>query len=206
MSTAGGWTTTQTRKYYVSMARIEELPSEIVEVHFDDEEVAQALELAQAALEAAEEAMRNGMRARYQNTPNSHMVGKLGEYAVEAWLQNRGVLDSSPFRDPTLTDAPDLVAAGQGVEVKAWSVDGWADWGRCVTPGQLPRIAARAAYIVWVVVSAAEEARFAAIQGWSTPAEVEARPISETGPAQRPVRNRQVPLDQMHPAITLTLV
>lgn len=187
------------------MARIEESPTGVVDVHFDDEDVAQAQKLAQAALDAAQQAMSKGMTQRYRNTLNSHLVGKLGEYAVEVWLQSRGVLDASPYRDPTLNDGPDLVAGGQGIEVKTWSMSGWIAWGRCVTPGQLPRIAGRAAYIVWVVIGEDDGVTTATIYGWSTPAEVGECPISDTGPAHRPVRNHQVPLDQVHPASTLTL-
>ena len=155
-------------------------------VNLTAEEVAEANRLGDATYEVFK-----GRPGYYRNLQASHRKGKLGEIAVEKWATSMGFEVDPVFRDIALTAREDMVISGVRVEVKTWDANTWDEMGRCVTPQQLPALRRKADAIVWCSVNGSE----VAIHGWSSLADVEARPVILTGPAHHPVANHQVPID-----------
>jgi hypothetical protein len=172
--------------------------AEVAVVTLSPEEVAEAASLAEAALAYWQS---TGRRGHYSNNFNSHFVGKLGELAVEAWVQSLGTWVASPFRDVRVLDTEDITAAKR-LEVKSWDEPGWAAWGRCVRPNQVDALAAKADAIVWCSVDGAKEQPgtvpvSVTIHGWSTVDYVRACPITLTGPGYRRLENHQIDVGDM---------
>ena len=162
------------------------------ELELDGEEVELATSLAEAS--HAKHGARSG---HYPNLKRSHLVGKLGEVAVEKWLRLQEVEVDAAYKDPGREREPDLIADARGIAVKTWRPDTWTDWGRCVTPAQVPGLQKKVEAIVWAVVDDNAEPVRAEIAGWSTPDEVAGTEVRATGPKYRPIMNHQVDLDQL---------
>ncbi len=133
----------------------------------------------------------------YRNLRRSHLLGKLGEVAVDKWLTTEGFETDPAYRDPERERDPDVLANGYGIAVKSWRPDTWVDWGRCVTPAQMPGMQKKVLAIVWVVVEDERVPVRAEIAGWSTPGELAASEPRPTGPDYRPVMNHQVDIEQL---------
>jgi hypothetical protein len=133
----------------------------------------------------------------YRNTPQSHIIGKIGEIAAESWLKADLLPVSSLFDDPALMQAADLEVAGIRIEVKAWNHNWWAPWGRCIAVGQLAALREKSDCVLWVSAKTINESAIAYVHGWSTVPEVEQAPIRWTGPEGREVRNHQLDLDAL---------
>ncbi len=159
-----------------------------VVVSLTDDEVAEAIRLGDATW-----AMFRGKPGHYRNLQTSHHKGKMGEIAVEKWATGLGRKVEPVFRDISQTSREDLVISGIRVEVKTWDDRWWEEMGRCVTPRQLPALRRKADVIIWCSVDGNEVTP----HGWSTLNDVEARPVTLTGPAHHPVANHQVPADQL---------
>jgi hypothetical protein len=85
----------------------------------------------------------------YNNKPDSHLKGKLGELAVEQALKNVGIDCDSAFRDVNRDRECDILIEGRRLEVKTWSDAYWLQMGRCIAVGQLPRLKKKADFVVW---------------------------------------------------------
>jgi hypothetical protein len=159
-------------------------------VSLDEEEVAEATRLADATY-----ALFRNHPGYYRNLRGSHLRGKLGEMAVAKWATALGFEVKPLFRDITLTSREDVVIGNLRVEVKTWDHATWTDMGRCVTPGQLGSLRRKADAILWCSVDGSD----VTLHGWSTLDDVEAQPVTMTGPAHYPVANHQVPAVLLRP-------
>lgn len=134
----------------------------------------------------------------YRNLWSSHLLGKLAEVGVDAWLQQHGLATEPIYRDLSKAAEPDVLVDGRGIEIKCWQPRHWEEMGRCVTPAQLKDIAARSDAIVWCVVCDPDSsAPIVAIKGWSKPADVRATAIRLTGPDYKQIPNHQVELEHV---------
>ena len=137
---------------------------------------------------------------RYRNTPNSHRKGKLGELAVELWLQGADRLLDSPFRELDREREADVLAVGPlRLEVKTWTAAFWPRDGRCVTPGQMRPMRARADAVVWCSVQEDDGGVRVTVHGWSTLDDIAATALRETGPGYRKIVNHQVEESELRP-------
>lgn len=144
-----------------------------------------------------------GFPGFYNNTVDSHLKGKLGEIAVEKYLESlrSEVQIDSVFRDTTRDQECDLIAGRLRIEVKTWTRKYWSNLGRCIAAGQLPRLVAKADVIVWCVseiptVSACQ----IEIVGWTRTDEIHLSPRRLTGPAgRRQVDNFQIDEAEIRP-------
>ena len=139
----------------------------------------------------------------YRNTPNSHIVGKIGEIAAESWLKSAHLPVFSLYDDPTRVQSADLEIAGIRIEVKAWTHDWWADWGRCIAVGQLAALREKSDCVLWVSAKTTVDSALVFIHGWSTVPEVEQAPIRWTGPNGRKVENYQLESEGLRNAAKL---
>lgn len=163
-----------------------------VVVELSAEETAPATELSDATYER-----HRNQAGHYRNPPRSHLMGKLSEVAVDKWLTTEGFETDPAYRDPERKRDPDVLANGYGIAVKSWRPDTWVDWGRCVTPAQMPGMQKKVLAIVWVVVEDERVPVRVEVAGWSTPDEVAATEPRPTGPEYRPVMNHQVDIEQL---------
>lgn len=146
----------------------------------------------------------------YNNTHHSHLIGRVGELAVEQYFLNKcpetdpimmfewqwSSIDSA-FRDPRRDREHDIGFMGIRYEVKTWSDRYWDDLGRCVAEAQLPGVHKKADRIIWCSYSSDDAA--VTLHGWNTPSELAKIPTKPTGPAKgRKVINHQVPLRLMN--------
>jgi hypothetical protein len=153
-------------------------------------------ELATSLGEATYERYR-GDAGHDRNLERSHRVGKLGEVAVERWFRFQGFDPDAAYKDPDRERDPDLVVATRGIAVKSWRPDTWPAWGRCVTPAQMPGMQRKAQAIVWTVVEDELDPVRVEVAGWSSPEELAATELRNTGPDYKPIMNHQVDVDQL---------
>lgn len=144
----------------------------------------------------------------YRNLLSSHVIGKFGERAAEAWLERevvgRGSIVSH-FRDWAELRRCDIEItepASLRIEVKTWNANFWARWGRCVQPGQLPKLRLQADVVLWARL--AEHASDAVVEGrapgpitvliigHSTVDDVANAPLRNTGPTGKTIQNHQL--------------
>ncbi len=159
------------------------------------------------AVQLADETYRGFSKrpGHYNNTPNSHLRGKIGEIAFLRWLEGLGVAVDAAFRDIARTRKADLIAEGQRssvrLDVKTWDTRYWTEMGRCVAVGQLPKLQNKADGVIWCVSPAVLEPGVTVeVVGWNTLDEVANAPRLLTGPVgRRQVENFQVGLDAVRP-------
>lgn len=135
----------------------------------------------------------------YGNTLAKHLLGKLGEIAVEKWLRSEEFSIDSAFRDIDRGGEADILVGASGVEVKTWRPETWDEMGRCVHPNQMDSIAAKSTAIVWAVVDEQPNSASVTLEGWSPPAEIADTAIRRTGPEHRKVTNHQVEIADLRP-------
>ncbi len=133
----------------------------------------------------------------YRNLPRSHLVGKLGESAVEKWLRSERFDPDPAYRDPEREREPDLLVERCGLAVKCWRPDTWASMGRCVVPAQMPSMQKKIQAIVWGIVEDERQPVRVELAGWSTPDEVAATEPRPTGPNYKPILNHQMNLESL---------
>jgi hypothetical protein len=136
----------------------------------------------------------------YRNMRRSHLVGKLGEVAVDKYfssLQPRRIVQPH-YRDPDMEASCDLTFGQTRIEVKTWSDEYWAEWGRCVAVAQMDRVQRKADVIVWCSEQSTIQTVKILIHGWSTPDELARVPAKLTGPAGHRVLNHQLAVDELH--------
>ena len=145
----------------------------------------------------------------YENTLNSHIVGKIGELACAQWAENLGIHCDQAFRDLNRKNEADLILnVGDTrivrVEVKTWSSNWWQTFGRCIAVGQMRQIRAKADIVVWCTSTpysdlVQREMGDVMIAGWNTVAEIAQIVPTWTGPPGRQHHNHQVPTEQVRP-------
>jgi hypothetical protein len=165
-----------------------------------DADVELAEHLAEQTL--ARFAQRSGY---YNNTSNSHLIGKYGEIAAARWLESEGLNVDAPFMDEARTREADLVWNGFRLDVKTWTARFWPQWGRCVAVNQVGALAAKADGILWLTVEAtAGRSPSVRVEGWSTMDDIRAAEVRWTGPANgRKVQNHQLDPEALRPAADL---
>lgn len=134
-------------------------------------------------------------RRYYSNLGPSYRKRKLGEVAVERWAKTLGVEVEATFRDISLASREDLVVGGVRIEVKTWHHAKWPSMGRSVAPGQVRSLRGKADAIVWCSL----EGNDVTLHGWSTLDDVEAAPMTTTGPEHYPAATHQVPVESLRP-------
>jgi len=164
------------------------------------------IELESNLIQWAAEVSRRGLpstrslKAHYPNTLRSHIVGKLGELAVEMWATPKFQVDSV-FRDPARIAECDLIIDGLRIDVKTWSESSWVELGRCVRPTQLASHIRKTDLFLWthLVENIDPEKLPCSIQvhlaGTSTIDDV----LNAPGWVLRSLPNRQVGVDEMRP-------
>jgi hypothetical protein len=167
------------------------------------------------ALGATSLARFAGVRDRYNNTFNSHTLGRFGEIAVAALFEAEGHSVIPHYRDLASLKLCDVEVAGsvpyQRLEVKTWGLSNWKDLGRCIQVGQIGKIEQAADAIVWCTVplpylrSAGDLVNYQTLivdlVGFSLPSDVKKAPICLTGrPNTRQVENYQVPQTELRNA------
>jgi hypothetical protein len=152
----------------------------------------------------------------YRNQWTSHLVGRLGEIAVEQFLLQHGVLIHAHFRFPERENLCDieLLPAGRAspmrLDVKTWSEVFWPDLGRCVAVNQLQALEHKADSILWCILHESArrpraiwqtlDAVRVSIAGYSTVSDIRQAPIRLTGRAGMPqVRNHQIAEQDLRP-------
>lgn len=136
----------------------------------------------------------------YDNTENSHYIGKLGEMAVFRYLQGEPHKVLIPyFADEREVGKCDILSENMRIEVKTWSARHWPQLGRCVREEQLPTIRAKADTIFWcyVLENHDEASATVVIAGQNTIKDIANAPIRETG--RQKLANHQLSLWEMRP-------
>jgi hypothetical protein len=148
-------------------------------------------------------------RGHYPNKYNSHVKGKMGEIAVEKILVERQINFVSHFRRSKAQGLCDIeldsTQPSPRLDVKIWSLDHWLEQGRCVTPGQLPKLQKLADALVWTIVDLPDIKKSSDLDHltemgvevavWSTVSDVASTSIRPTG--WRNIPNHQVEIDSM---------
>jgi hypothetical protein len=137
-------------------------------------------------------------RVHYRTTLSGQLVGRMGEMAVFRWMEGQGGRPLACFRDADNDGLADVIEDEDYVEVKTWSEDTWVKWGRCVRPAQLPSLRRKANLIVWCFAwRLPNPAHRVTLAGWSRVEDIEALPITLTGPPEQQLANHQMPLDAL---------
>jgi len=159
------------------------LPSELV---------TRAYDLAQATYEKWK--LNPG---HYKNLLRNHRAGKLGEVGLSSWLSQAAVEAEDVFADLGREREADIIAGSTRIEVKTWSSNTWEEMGRCVRPGQMKSLVRRADVVVWCVLEQSEKETRFTVKGWSPVGEVEAAPVTVTGPNWQRIENHQLQESQL---------
>lgn len=126
-------------------------------------------ETLQAATKLAEAtfAKYEQTRGYYKNTLSGHRIGRLGEFAVLAYLHQQGIETIPHFLDPLSDRECDISTADNNIEVKTWNEIYWKDLGRCVAVGQYPSMLKKATAIAWATVTEPEsDSPIVTLRGW----------------------------------------
>jgi hypothetical protein len=156
---------------------------------------------------------KNNRGKKYDNTLNSHVKGRLGEFALEKWLADHKIVATSHFQDDGSEGLCDIEVPAakvfKRVEIKTWSKEFWKDWGRCIAVTQIGKIQTATDAILWCrvnlpKVTSVEQLRSLGnveveFVGYSTPSDAAAAPIRATGPFGRQVVNHQLEDTDLRP-------
>ena len=81
----------------------------------------------------------------YTNSINSHLRGKLGEFAATAALRSVGLEPTCLWTDLARLSEADLDVPGRfRADVKTWDRRYWQGMGRCVAVGQFQKLKQKA--------------------------------------------------------------
>lgn len=149
--------------------------------------------------------------ARYRNAPghyhnllNSHLVGRLGEFAAFTWLRDNGF-------NPTINTGTkggdrlaDISTDFGRCEVKTWSAKHWDQYGRCVSVSQLASIRKKADFIFWCVADETDtDEPVVHFKGWCSVNVLDKNPATLMGVITRQVLNHQLAQEDLHELSTL---
>ena len=106
-------------------------------------------------------------RGYYRNTLSGHRIGRLGEFAVLAYLHQQGIETIPHFLNEEDRRQCDISTADNNIEVKTWNDIYWKDLGRCVAVGQYPTLLKKATVIAWATVTEPESpSPIINLKGW----------------------------------------
>ena len=128
----------------------------------------------------------------YRNTTNSHLVGRLGEFATYTHLKNQGLNPIPHFLELNKIQNCDIDSRVGRIEVKTWKAEFWDDWGRCVSVSQLASVKRKADLIIWCVADEIEsDTPKIEFKGWSEVSDIENLEPKMTGKESRQIYNYQ---------------
>ena len=128
----------------------------------------------------------------YRNTANSHLVGRLGEFATYTHLKNQGLNPIPNFLELNKIQNCDIDSRVGRIEVKTWKAEFWDDWGRCVSVSQLASVKRKADLIIWCVADEIEsDTPKIEFKGWSEVSDIENLEPKMTGKESRQIYNYQ---------------
>jgi len=142
----------------------------------------------------------------YNNNHNSHLRGKVGEIAATQVLTDLGLPSNALWADLARLSEADIDVPGVfKADVKTWSSRYWADMGRCVAVGQVPKLVKKADLIIWCVSDPQlRPGMTVEVRGWNSLIDVEAACRRMTGPpAGRKVDNYQLDKSGIRDVATL---
>jgi len=136
-------------------------------------------------------------QTKASNSLSSHLVGVLGEYAVQKLLLSRYTL----VKDWEDIDGAeyDFQIHGVPIEVKTWSNEYWTNLGRCIRPAHLPKYKRDKAIIIWSSVWL--DISEITIHGWNYASDISDRHKTKTG--RYKIDNYQIPDQEIRPIETL---
>lgn len=139
----------------------------------------------------------------YRNTPNSHLIGRLGELACEKWMVERAPTESI-FRELARENECDILFDRIRVEVKTWQDVFWGKWGRCIAVKQMHSIRKKADVVVWCSTDGIlnGQARVE-LRGWNPISDLDSVTPVWTGPEGKQVHNYQLSESQLRSVATL---
>ena len=160
--------------------------------------------LAQVLAEISYARYKNN-QGHYRNLFNSHLVGRLGEFAAFTLLHELGtnpVINAGTKDGDKLADIHTDFAR---VEVKTWSAKFWDEYGRCVSVSQLASIRKKADIILWCTADDVDtDTPKVIFKGWSSVTDVDKNPPELMGVFNRQVLNHQLLESELEPLATLT--
>lgn len=107
------------------------------------------------------------VRIHYTNSPGSHLVGRLGEFAAFLWFKENNFAPIPHFLDFEQERNCDIDTIVGRIEVKTWKEIHWPDLGRAVAVKQYPTICKKADWILFCSVDDIESATpFVTFRGW----------------------------------------
>lgn len=149
----------------------------------------------------------------YRNLLSSHIIGKYGEVAVDRFLRNKLPPDvgvTPYFKDAKLLQLCDIGLHGEKdlrIEVKTWRFEYWNSWGRCVTPGKMPKLISQADLVIWAYIARpitsidlelpGPENIEIVLTGYSTIEDIQRSPTRFTGPEGKQIFNHQLDIDTL---------
>ena len=140
----------------------------------------------------------------YRNTANSHLVGRLGEFATYTYLRDQGLKPIPHFLDINKDRECDIGSSVGRIEVKTWKAQFWDDWGRCVSVGQLSSVKRKADLILWCVADEIEsDTPKIEFKGWSEVSDIDNLEPKMTGAEGRQIHNYQFEESQLNSIETL---
>ena len=163
-------------------------------------------ETKQAALLLAEASFQKYSKVfgHYRNTANSHLVGRLGEFAAYLHLDMNKLEPIPHFLDISKDRECDIDSKVGRIEVKTWTAVHWQDWGRCVSVNQYPSVRKKADVILWCTADEIEsETPKIEFKGWSEVASIEGLEPKMTGAEGRQIHNYHFEESDLHPISSL---
>lgn len=140
----------------------------------------------------------------YRNTSNSHLVGRLGEFATYIHLDKKNLDPVPHFLDINKDRECDIGSKVGRIEVKTWSIQHWEQWGRCVSVGQYPSIKKKADVILWCTAEEIEsDTPKVQFRGWSEVSDIEKQEAKMTGVEGRQIHNYQFDESELNPISSL---
>ena len=140
----------------------------------------------------------------YRNTANSHLVGRLGEFAAYIYLEKKRLKPVPHFLDLTKDKECDIDSKVGRIEVKTWSAQHWDDWGRCVSVSQYSSVKRKADLILWCTAEEVEsDTPKIQFRGWSEVTDIENMEPKMTGAEGRQIHNYQFEESDLKPMNSL---
>jgi hypothetical protein len=140
----------------------------------------------------------------YRNTANSHLVGRLGEFATFAYLRDQNLNPIAHFLELDKIQNCDIDSTIGRIEVKTWKAEFWDDWGRCVSVNQIASLRRKADLIVWCVADEIESDNpKIEFKGWNEVCDIENLEPKMTGKEGRQIFNYQFDEASLNPIDSL---
>jgi len=140
----------------------------------------------------------------YRNTANSHLVGRLGEFAAYHQLRKMRLKPVANFININNDRVCDIDSRIGRIEVKTWSAAHWENWGRCVSVAQYHSIQRKTDLILWCVAYDVDSDNpRIEFKGWNEVSDLLTMKPKMTGAEGRQIHNYQFEESQLNPMKTL---